>query len=303
MAAALPIARLAFALLAVGSIAAPAAAQTNLRWKFTKDQAFTVQCTQQTEVETSINNKPRRALLEMGMTLEWQVEEVDDKGTASIAQSFTKLSLKTTAPDADPVVYDSDSPNKPTGAAREVAAAVKPLLGAKFTVQMTARGDVQKVTLDDAAAKSLDELPKEHPLRQLLSPEGLANLFRLGGGQLPDKAVQSGDTWPAEGEIKTPYGVLKQTGEFTYAGPQTVASAMLEKIELKSTAKLAPDAAAPLKLTGVEQTKTGVLLFDAAAGRAVSSETRLESKSVRTFRDTPIQVKISASTKLEIAPK
>lgn len=288
-----------FALLCVGS---SATAQTTLRWKFAKDQPFVVDCTQQTEVETSVNNKPRRAFLEMTMQLAWQVESVDDAGVATIAQSFTRLQLKTTAPDAEPVVYDSASTSKPIGIAREIAAGIAPLIGAKFTVKIDPRGNVLDVVLSDETQQALDKLPENSQLKPLLSKDGLTNLFRLGDGQLPEKAVSAGDTWPADSETKTPYGQLKQQGTYTYVGTEAMGEKKLDKIELQSTATLATSADAPIKLQGQEQTKTGTLLFDSGAGRVISSETKLISKSIRPFRDTQIHVRITSTTKLEITP-
>lgn len=278
-------------------------AQQTLRWKFAQGQHLVVDCTQQTEVETSVNNKPRRAFLEMTMRLEWQVESVDEQGVASIAQSFTRMQLKSTAPDAEPVVYDSDSTSKPVGTAREVATGIAPLIGAKFVVKMDPRGEVTDITLSDETQQAIDKLPENSQLKPLLTKEGLTNLFRLGEGQLPENPVSAGDTWPADSETKTPYGLLKQQGTYTYSGQQAVGEKQLEKVELKATAKLAAAADAPIKLQGQEQTKTGTLLFDREAGRVVSSEMRLISKSIRPFRDTQIHIRITSTTKLEIAPK
>lgn len=295
--------RCCIALIAVLTIATSVSAQTTLRWKFEKDQHYAVHCTQQTEVETSVNNKPRRAYLEMTMDLDCQIDEVDDQGMATIAQSFTRLQLKSTAPDTDPVIYDSASAGKPTGAAREVAAGIAPLIGAKFIVTMNPRGDAVKVTLPDETQRVVDALPEGNQLKQLLSAKGLSNLFRLGGGQLPAGEVKPGDSWPADSETATPYGTLKQTGTFTYASAQDEATRKLAKIELASSAKLEPKADAQAKLNVQEQTLAGTLLFDVEAGHVVSSETKLASKSVRPFRDTQIQVKISSATKLDITRK
>jgi hypothetical protein len=273
-----------------------------LRWKLAKDQALKVTCTQETEVETSINNKPRRATLDMAMEIDWLVGEVDGDGTATIEQSIQRVQLKTTAPDADPVAYDSASASKPTGAAKEIAANIAPLIGASFTVKMDARGDVREVTMSDETKKKIDDLPADNQLKPLLTKEGLANLFRLGGGILPEKAVKPGDTWPADQDITTPFGTLKQKGTFTYTGQEKAGDRQLDNIKLSATSKLEP-AKGGAKVETSEQTKTGILRFDSTAGRAVSSETKLLSKSVRTFRDTPINVKISGVTKVEIGVK
>lgn len=288
-----------FALLLLASATAQAE-ETLLRWKFTAGQKFRVESTQQTEVVTSINNKPQRASLEMSMQLEWVVDEVSDEGVATMTQSFERLALKTIAPGAEPVVYDSASDVKPIGAAREIAAGIAPLVGAKFTVKLDTRGEVLVVKLSEDAEKALTALPDESQVKALLSPEGLTNLFRLGGGTLPEKAVSPGDTWPSESTQETPYGKLVQTGHFTLAEPLEKLGVTLQKITLASTATLEPKADAELKLKVQEQTKTGELLFNSTAGHVTEASSQLVSKSTRIFRNTEIRVQIQSETKLTI---
>lgn len=292
-------------LLLAGSVVdcSPAAAQTSLRWKFAKGQSFTVDGTQQIEVETRIKNKPSRAYLEVAMKLAWQVDEVDDEGVATLTQSFTRLAIKTTAPEAEPIVYDSDANTRPTGAAKAIAAGIRPLVGAKFTVRMTPRGDVVEVQLPKETEEALATLPDDHQLKQVLSAEGLQKLFRLGGGLLPEKEVSSGDSWPADATTDTPYGKLVQEGKFTYAGEETVLGRALQKLELSAMARLEPKADAPVNLRSLEQTKSGTILVDAEAGYVARAETRVTSTSVRPFRDQPIQIKVTAVTELSLEPK
>lgn len=284
-------------------LVSPAAAETMLRWKLKADQQLTVTCTQQTEVETSVNNKPRRASVDMAMELAWRVSEVDDAQVATIEQTISRLRMKTAAPDAEPISYDSDSLTKPIGAAREIAAGLAPLVGAKFIVKMDARGNIVAASATEETSAALEKLPEDSQLKPLLTAEGLTNLFRLGGQQLPEKAVSAGDTWPVESEIETPFGKLRQEGAYTYVGKTKSAAGELDQITLSAVAKLAAKPDAAVTLQGLEQTKSGEMLFDSAAGRAVSSETRLTSKSVRPFRDTQIQVRVSSVTKLEIGSK
>jgi hypothetical protein len=280
---------------------AVAAAEVLPRWKFVARQTLHVDSTQETTVTTSINNKPQQAFLNMKMRLAWVVDDVTDEGVATMTQSFERLELKTTAPQAEPIVYDSASAVKPTGAAREIAAGLAPLIGAKFMVKMNARGEVLEVKLSPEAAKALTALPEQSQLKAILSPEGLTNLLKLGGDMLPEKAVSPGDEWPLAATQETPYGQLTQTGSFTYEGPVERQGRELQKIVLKSSATLAPQAGAELKLQVEEQTKSGEILFDTAAGRLVEATTRLLSKSVRPFRNTEIRIQIQSETKLLVA--
>ena len=280
-------------------LTASASAQTTLRWKLAKEQKFQVMCAQQTEVTTSIAGKGQKAYLEMTMELAWEVGEVADDGTTTITQSFTRLAIKTTAPQAEAISYDSASAAKPIGAAKEVAAGVAPLIGAKFMVKMDARGDVKEVKLTEEATKALTALPADSQLKQVLSPEGLTQLFRLGG-VLPEQAVNAGDTWPVPSQTDTPYGKLSQESTYTFAGPQTVDDKVLQKLSFSSKGTFVPKPDAAVKLDIKEQTKSGEILIDTEGGFVVSADTKLFSRSAQNFRDNVIQVTVESTTKLAI---
>src|SRR5690349_8570412 len=89
-------------------VASPANAQTLLRWKFKPGQKFALAIEQDTTVQTMVNAPPESASLDMAMDLAWNVLDVDNSGTATMAQSFTRLKLKmtTTSPKTE-VTYDS----------------------------------------------------------------------------------------------------------------------------------------------------------------------------------------------------
>ncbi len=290
---------LVVALLLALPFAATASAQTTLRWKFAPEQKFQVACHQNTEVTTSISGKAQKAYLEMTMELDWEVDDVAND-VATITQSFTRLAIKTSAPQADAISYDTSSATQPTGAAKELAAGIKPLIGAKFTVKMDARGDVKEVHLTDEAQQALTALPADSQLKQVLSPAGLTQLFRLGGGVLPEQAVSAGDTWQAPSQTETPYGKLSQETTFTYNGPSTIAGQILHKISMASTGEFAPKADAVVKIEIKEQTTSGQMLFDSEAGYVTTAETKLVSKSARVFRDNLIQATVESTTKLTI---
>jgi hypothetical protein len=227
---------------------------------------------------------------------------VDESGLATMTQEFTRLSLKSTAPMAEAISYDSASSQRPSRAATEIAAGVRPLVGAKFTVTMDGRGDVKSVKLKPEAEQALAALPEKSQLKEMLSPQKLTDLLRVAGGLMPEKAVAAGDTWDAKSETDTPYGKLAQETKYTYQGPAS-GNESLHAIAFASTAKLAPKADAAIKLDLKEQTKSGSVEFDAAAGRVATAKTTLVSKSVRPFRDTKVEVNVNATTTVEVKSK
>lgn len=280
-------------------VAGTAQAQTLLRWKFAQDQRYTILGTQRTEVVTSVSGKAEKAELETNMELTWQVEAVDEAGTATMKQAFTRLAIKTTAPGADPVSFDSASATKPSAAAKEIAASVKPLLNVPFQVKMSARGEVQEVTLSDQGQKALEALPANSQLKDLLSPAGLTQLFRLGGS-LPEQEVKPSESWTIKEENQLSGGVLNQETTFTLAALEEKEGVTLAQVSFAGNDKFFPDRDAVERLKIQEQTRSGEWNLNLTAGYVTHAASQLVSKSQRNFRDLPINITIDSKTQLQI---
>ena len=126
-----------------------AQAQQLLRWKFAPDQSFRVDFEQTTTTETTGAGKPTGIKIRMQMGMVWQIDSVQEDGTAKITQQFDSLKLSMKSGTTEAIEYDSTAEKAPTGAAATIAAGVQPLLGARFKVSMTDRGAIREVTLPD----------------------------------------------------------------------------------------------------------------------------------------------------------
>lgn len=278
---------------------ATAQAQTLLRWKFAKDQRYAITGTQRTEVVTNVSGKAEKAELEMTMELTWQVEAVDDAGTATLKQAFTRLAMKTTAPGAAPVSFDSASATKPSGAAKEMAANVLPLLNVPFEVKMSARGEVQEVTLSEEGQKALEALPALSQLKELLSPAGLTQLFRFGGG-LPEQEVKPSESWTIKEENRLAGGVVNQETQFTLTAVEEQEGVTTAQVTFTGSDQFHPDRDAADRLKIQEQTRSGEWSLNLTAGYVTQATSQLVSKSQRSFRDLLINITIDSKTQLQI---
>jgi hypothetical protein len=249
-----------------------AAAEKLLRWKFEPGQKLRVVCTQESRLETSVNNVPLDMQIDMGLEMLWSVDSVDADGTATITQSFTRLTSKMQTEGAEPIEYDSAAPDEPEGDAARIAKAVKPLLGAKFVVKMNDRGGIVEVALPEELVQALQEAG--------IAPGGgkgkevLEGVFRQTLPLLPDAAVGEGKTWDDQREAKVPGGTLVVQSRYTYEGEENREGATVAKIACKSRLEFnrsKEEVEFPLVLKDHEQ--TGTLYFDVQAGRLVSAET------------------------------
>lgn len=239
-------------------------AEQLLRWKFKAGETLKVELIQKSEIETTIANKPLKMNDEMVMEMAWQVESVDEQGTARLAQSFTRLRRKIEMQRQDPIEYDSAAKTKPAGPAKEIAAGIDPLIGVKFHVTMNSRGEISEVKLSDEAAKALEGAAARS--KDAFTKERVTEILRQSAVVLPEQPVEKGTEWSIETTSKTQRGSIKLSNKYTYVGTEERAGKMLEKIGVETTLEFSEPKGKPeIK----EQKHSGLLYFDAAAGRFV----------------------------------
>lgn len=286
------------------AVCATAAAQQPLRWKFEQGQKLHVKIVQNSSMETSKQkDKPQKLIVERLMELDWQVESVDDEGTARMTQSFARVRMKMQTSPTSTIEYDSASKKKPFGDARFFAESVAPLLKAKFFVVMTARGEISDVTLSEETIEAFaKEAEKKSKLQSLFSKEKISEIIRQPAFVLPEKGLTKGDRWEQAKEILSPLGTLALASVYTYAGPEQRDGKSLEKISGATMLQLKkPIAAAVSKVRIKEQKQSSEFFFDAQAGRLAASELTqhlvTESKyrefTFRAVADTTSQVSVT----------
>src|SRR5687767_5936223 len=121
----------ALALAIAALISSRATAQTELRWKLQPGQEFTVTVEQQTSSNVAYTGKTATTEINLSMDLGWTVTAADERAI-TIRQALRRLVFKMESLKVGKVEYDSAAKSRPTGQAREVAAAVAPLLNAEI---------------------------------------------------------------------------------------------------------------------------------------------------------------------------
>lgn len=289
---------LALALAAICS--SRAAAQTELRWKLQPGEQFAVSVAQQTTSDVAFSGKKVTTQIDLAMELGWSVTAADEKAI-TIKQSLRRLTFTMESLKVGKVTYDSADKSRPSGQAREVAAAIAPLLQAEILLEMNSRGEVQSAKPANEAAEKL--LSAESvPDSSLVSKDAIQQLLRQSLIVLPEKAVAAGDTWTTTTDIASALGKGKQETTYRLGGSVEQEGTMLQ--EIKSTSKLdllASTAKDSPKIK--EHTQSGVVLFSVDQGRVVSAGQEQTLITERPYRETTIVVTLSSKQTTTLKPE
>ncbi len=273
-----------------------AAAETLLRWKLQPGEQFALHVTHHSDLETDVKGKRVATTVDMLLEMHWQIEAVDENSVARIKQTIRRMRLKMDAPSVGSIEFDSAADAPAQGEAKDIAAGVKPLIGAAVTLGLDARGKIVDVELPDETLAALKAAPAGNRLRDLFTKEGLAEMLGQSFVVLPEAAVEKGFSWTEPSENNSPLGQLKQQHKFTYEGSEDRDGRSLEKIAVASTIELAePKEDAVAKLALKEQVQTGVLYFNAEAGRFVDGRISQSLATEKRLRDIVIRAKVKTT--------
>jgi hypothetical protein len=288
--------------LALAVIAASrASAQTELRWKLQPGEQFAVSVAQQTTSDVAYSGKNVTTQIDLAMELGWTVTAADEKAI-TIKQSLRRLTFKMESPKVGKVTYDSADKSRPSGQAREVAAAVAPLMSAEILLEMSQRGEVLSVKPANEAAEKLLANGSDSADGSLVSKQAIQQLLRQSLVTLPERAVNDGDTWTTTVSIDSALGKGQQKTTFTYAGAAEEEGAKVAKIDVASKLDLAAPAASSNKPLVKDHQQTGTVLFSTEQGRVVSGKQSQTLVTERPYRETMIVVTLKSEQTTTLKP-
>lgn len=244
-------------------------AQTTLRWKFQQGQRLTQVVKQNMSMNAKAGDLDIETKMKQTIDATWHVTAVDDQGTATIEQDFTRLRMKMDAM-GNAFEFDSDDPKELEGIGALVAPALKALADTQFTLTMSSSGKIDKVEVPDSAVEAFQSIPGAGQMGGMFSKEGLVKMIKQGSYHFPDGALEQGDSWTikAENEL-TQIGKMETLSKLTYAGPEVVEGKKLERIKLEVTMTLPKGDNALVTLNN--QSSKGTIYFDNEAGRVAQS--------------------------------
>lgn len=280
----------------------PAFGQKLLRWKLAAGDKLKVQVEQKTDSTSTINNKVSSTAVELTLDTLWSIEAVEND-RIKMAQTVERVRVKMRSVMANAVEYDSAAKSLPTGAVKELAAAVSPLLaeGSSILVTMSSRGEV--VSAEPSAKLAELWQPKEAKTAAIAGrkwSDSTQELLKRSLVLFPEKEVQAGAEWTMEREILMPLGKVKQTTSYKYEGEVDDPHGKLDKISSSASLILSqPTKGAKVKLT--KQSQSGTVLFSATEGRVVEATQTQELATETTYRESTITVAVESSIKTTIS--
>lgn len=283
--------------LALLLFASPARGQTTLRWKLAAGESLVVQTQQETSSVVSFSGKKAETKINLGMELLWNVTAADDS-EATIKQTIRRVEFRLESEKGGKIEYDSSAKTRPAGQAREVADAVKPLLGAEVTIRMSPRGEVLDAKPANAPAEAIfaDPAPGAEP--GVFSRKVIETLLRQPLAVLPEKPVAEGDTWSATSQLDASLGKFQQTTTYKLVGTVEQDGAQVAKVEfsaaIEPAASVAKAATGKPALTLKSHEQSGHFLFSPALGRLVAAEQNQTITTERPYRETTIVVTLSS---------
>ena len=278
-----------------------AAAQSPLRWPLEPGTSLMVQTQQHTTSTVSFIGKTATTRIDLGMTLRWTVTSADDK-EIKIKQSVERITFQLTGPSAGELKYDSAEPGRLSGPAREVADAVKPLIGAEVEIVMNRRGQISATQPVNAAAEKLLAAAATDEQTGVFSREGTATLLRQPLVVFPEQADGGPQSWTHTSELKAAAGLFEQATTYRLNGEAEADGETVEKIELsgKLTPKSSGTSAAKLTIKSHEQ--SGLILFSREKGRLVSAEQTQKLTTERPYRESTIVVTLESKQTTTVRP-
>jgi len=289
----------ALAMIAAASAANFAHAQKVLRWKFTDGQKLAIQFNQEMNTAATVQGNEVKTSMKMGMDMSWAVKSVSAAGVATMTQAIDRIQFDMQIPFLGNVKYDSQDKGEPTGVAAQIAKNVKPLIGATFTQEMSPRGEILDVKIDEATKKALEQGAAKALLKQFASEEGLKSLMGQSATVFPEKSVSKGDTWNNEFTTDSQVGKLKVKIEYTYQGSETRGDAEVEKIDMKINMDFQGGALGP-QFKVQQQNNQGTIYFDNQQGRLVESTATQDMTLKATIQGQEISQKITGSMKMTV---
>ena len=287
-----------FALACSGALAA----QTELHWKLEPGQKLQLETSQQTTSQVTFSGKSAKTNIDVAITLNWEVTGADESGSA-IKQKVQRIVLKLAAPQGPPVEYDSAAAGRPSGQARQIADAMKPLLAAELSLLMSNRGEIVKLEAANDAAREWLSGAGDQAAQPALSSKTIQQIFRQPLVILPEKPVAVGDSWTRAADISASAGEFRQSTTYKVAGQEEQDGQSVLKIE--STSQLEPATAAEGSAANVGQNKlkiktheqSGTILFSIEGGRVVEATETQKLVTERPYRDTIIVVTLTSTQK------
>lgn len=269
--------------------AVPLQGQTLLQWKLKPGDLLSVAIDQTTDSDVSFSGKKATTNINLTLVLGWNVISADNTGF-KIRQSIDQIQQKLTTQQAGTIEFDSSSKAKPTGQSRELADALRPLVGAQFDMTMTPRGEITTVEPANEAAKALYAGLEGGQNADATARATVDQMLRRPLLVLPDRPINVGETWSVSSERPTVAGPLKIDTTYKLTGVSNQNGQPIAQIAMSANFTPAPGG----QLTVKSPEHGGELQFATSAGRLIKISQTQKLTTERPYRETTIVVTLTS---------
>ena len=302
-----------FVVLTIAFFSSVSANAQEIAWNFKSGDAFSVTFDQETIVTSEFNLIERKIGSRVQLMMDWNVSAVSPEGVATIDQTINQIVMTMYVPQvgelragqdaqATKIVVDTSSEEAESKVAKNMLKQIKPLVNANFTVTMQANGTIDTVVASPETLDAIRNAPGSMKMRELLTPEGLKEIFGQAILVLPKSKFAAGETWTADREATTEIGTFAINDQFTFDGDSEFEGQTLKAISVNSKSSLTqqPDAGdAEFVSSGGE----GKLYYDSEAKHFVASEFRNEYTISQPIRETAINTSTVSTVNMRIRKK
>ncbi len=276
-----------------------------LRWKLGQGDQYDVQLIQDTNISSQIDNRGRQTANKMTLDMQWLVQSVNDDRTAVIQQTISRIQLTLTTPEdagSQTISIDTDDAGKQKDLAKHLLQQVSPLIGTEYLVTMSDRGEVIRVDVPESSMEALRGAPASMQLRQVLTKEGLTEMFGQSAIIFPEQAISVGDDWKSESEVSNSLGTFTRIHTYSYDGSQQKDQKTMQHVSIKTELKQKATSQQGSEL--VEFTGSGQLWMDNEAGYVRESSLANELKTInKTYPSSIINTTITSRVSMKVVKK
>jgi hypothetical protein len=279
--------------LTASALAADARAAERLAWKLKAGDRLQVTTDQTVATNTTYTGAVVESTMIFRVDSQWEVTGVADN-QFELAQKVTRARVEMRTPKSDPLIYDSADEKRPTGAVRQLQAAVQPLIGLSAKVKMTERGEIVSAELPPELSQSAKSEGKENT--PALSSETIKSLLSKALLILPEGNVDVGATWEGAATSSLPIGDIKTEKTYKLASIDEAECAKVARIEAEGNVQVTTKG--KLKVTDSQFQQTALFAID--DGIVTSSEQSVKMKTESPYRETTIVVDMEMTLKTTI---
>ncbi len=316
--------------LVLASLESPAIAQENdaLRWKFAAGDRFDVTLKQDSEVRSFLtlnsiedrNKTGRTATSSLTLKMDWNVDSLNDDGDAVVQQMIAQIQLTadTGARTGQTLIeIDTAVEEKRNGIEASLQKQMLALVGLSFEVTMSPRGEVIDVVIPEETLEALRQIPGSMQVRNLMSAEGLKDLYGQAGVVLPEGELAEGESWSVESPLQTTMGDFTRSNQYTLESTSSDDGRAIARFAVETTVASGdgtPDSGSDEKIPDaesagegaerptrlVEFSGTGTMVMNIDDGYFVSSQTSNQLKSEKDYFDQTIVTSVNSRIEMQI---